>query len=185
MNDEWLSGTYGYQSTHFKIDYRRMQTDVNYRMSYLQTNLLAAMVELGEAANEIPWKPWAATNDTDRQKLFDDGRHRFVGEMVDVLFFVANAFTAAGVTDRELRLAYTAKKRVNEARQESGTYDGLSTDKCERRGCNKALDEPGADVYTTARGRFCSVECVSLAEGHAQHAFIAKRRTVDNERISP
>lgn len=161
MNDEWLSGTYGYQSTHFKVDYRRMQTDVKYRMDYLQTNLLAAMVELGEAANEIPWKPWAATSDTDRQKLFDEGRQRFVGEMVDVLFFVANAFTAAGVTDRELQLAYTAKKRVNEDRQASGSYDGI-TEKCALPGCGRALDEPDlngeTDVITNLAGSYCSVD---------------------------
>lgn len=182
MNDEWLSGTYGYQSTHFKVDYRRMQTDVKYRMDYLQTNLLAAMVELGEAANEIPWKPWAASSDTDRQKLFDEGRQRFVGEMVDVLFFVANAFTAAGVTDRELQLAYTAKKRVNEDRQASGSYDGITSAKCARIGCNKAIDEPGVESYATAHGVFCSVECV--AADNPDHAFIVKRRVANEERIA-
>jgi hypothetical protein len=158
MKDEWLSETYGYQSTHFKVDYRRMQTDVEYRLAYLKENLWAAMVELGEASNELPLKSWAASSPEERQALYEAGRARFVGEVVDVLFFVANALTAAGVTDSELQWAYGSKKRVNENRQASGTYNGVTDEKC--KACHRALDEPGKqDVIVNRLGTYCSIDC--------------------------
>lgn len=161
MNDEWIGQTYGYQSTHFKVDYRRMKTDIDYRMEYLKTNLMAAMVELGEAANEVPWKPWAASTSAERQALYEAGRQRCVGELVDTLFFVANALTSLNVTDSELTWAYESKRKKNVARQESGTYDGITTGKCAMPGCGRALDEPDAngetDVITNTNGSYCSV----------------------------
>jgi hypothetical protein len=178
VKDEWLSETYGYQSTHFKVDYRRMQTDIDYRISYLQTNLTAAMVEIGEAFNEVPWKPWTASTSLERQSLYEAGRHRFVGEMVDVLFFIANALTAANVTDSELQWAYSSKKRVNEERQASGTYDGMTKEKCGADGCTRALDEPGINVVVNAVGQYCSVECAMKMSNEPMYV---KKRTVSNE----
>lgn len=159
MIDEWLAKTYGYQSTHFKIDYQRMKTDVEYRMAYVQMNLFAAMLELGEAADEVPWKPWAASTPEQREQLFQDGRDRYVGELVDVLFFIANALTAAGVTDAELRSKYELKGRINKNRQASGTYDGHQT-KCTNDGCGRALDDPGIAVVVNQHGAFCSMDCL-------------------------
>jgi hypothetical protein len=176
MKDEWLSKTYGYQSTHFGIDYHRMNGDIDYRMDYLKTNLFAAMLEVGEAAAETPWKPWASTSEEERERLFADGRDRLVGELVDALFFIANALTAANVTDTELSDRYAAKKAVNEGRQASGTYNGMTTDKCDRDGCTRATDEPGNDYVTTHIGRFCSVDCAMRAGSDPAHAYI--KRTV-------
>lgn len=182
MKDEWLSTTYGYQSKHFGIDYRRMNGDIDYRIDYLKTNLMAAMVELGEASNEIPWKPWAASSEEERERLFADGRDRFVGELVDVLFFVANALTAANVTDGELVTRYAAKKAVNEGRQASGSYDGMTTGKCERDGCSRATDEPGLEYVTTGIGRFCSLTCAMTAGSDPAHAYMKRTvKPVSNE----
>lgn len=156
LNNEWISQTYGYQSGHFGVDYHRMRTDIDYRIDYLTTNLFAATIEIGEAANEVPWKPWAKG---DKQAIYEAKRDKFVGEMVDVLFFIANALSAAGVTDAELETKYLAKMGVNQARQRQN-YDGVST-KCER--CNGATDEPGHEPFKVAGHLFCSPECAAAA----------------------
>lgn len=158
MRDEWLANTYGYQGTHFGIDYRAFNRDIDARMDYLKTNLFAAMIELGEAANEVPWKPWAKG---DKQAIYEGKRDKFVGEMVDVMFFIANALTAVGVTDTELNERYLAKMQVNQDRQKNG-YDGAST-KCAN--CNGATDEPGMPAPMRSQdGRlFCSADCLFLS----------------------
>lgn len=156
LNNEWLAKTYGYQSTHFGVDYHRMRSDIEYRMTYMKENLFAAVVEVGEAANEQPVKSWAKG---DKQAIHEAKRGKYLGEMVDVLFFIANALTAAGITDAELEQAYLAKMGVNQARRANG-YDGVST-KCEK--CNGATDEPSM-VPVEADGRlFCSADCAIAA----------------------
>lgn len=152
LNNQWLARQYGYQNKNFGVDYGRMIDDIEYRMTYMKENLFAAMVEIGEAANEQPVKSWAKG---DKQAIHKAKRGKYVGEMVDVLFFIANALTAAGVTDAELDRAYLAKMGVNEARQANG-YDGAST-KCEK--CNGATDEPGYEPVEIDGRLFCSNEC--------------------------
>jgi hypothetical protein len=157
LNNEWLSKTYGYQSTHFGVDYRRMETDIEYRLDYIKTNALGMQSEIIEALDETPWKPWASG---DKKAHFDDGRDRYVKELIDVLFFAANALTAAKVTDDELEQRYLAKMTVNQNRQRDG-YDARST-KCAT--CARALDEPNAPEPVRANERlYCSTSCVVAA----------------------
>lgn len=152
LNNEWLARTYGYQSGHFGVDYRKMNANIDYRLEYIKENLFAATVEIGEAANEIPWKSWAKG---DKQAIFEAKRGKALGEIVDVLFFLANTLTALGVSDEELERAYLAKMGVNQTRQAIG-YDGAST-KCSA--CNGATDEPGYKPIKVDDQLYCSSEC--------------------------
>lgn len=137
--DEWLHTQRAYQVETFKVDYPHMQRDVDNRTAYVTMNLNAAFLELGEAQQETPWKPWAKTQD--RQATWDKNRDKFVGELVDVLFFIGNALTAVGCTDEELAVRYQQKMDVNIQRQRAG-YDG--TNKCAN--CGRAFDDAGVKV---------------------------------------
>lgn len=87
--------------------------------AYMRWNTLAAQVELGEAIQEVPWKPWAVDLEPTQEELL-----KFAKEQVDVLHFIGNMLCAAGVTDDVLSNLYLEKMRINEARQATGTYTG-------------------------------------------------------------
>jgi hypothetical protein len=157
----WLDEQYAYQAQTFGINYAAMADDPEELTSYVVMNLTAAQLEVAEAFQEVPWKPWATV---DKGEVWAANRDRFVGEVVDVLFFLANALTAVGVTDQELAERYAAKMAVNRERQATD-YDGKST-KCAQ--CTRALDEPGVtpllnvDGKPTFCGEVCRVECERL-----------------------
>lgn len=128
MFDEWLLTTRVLQRQSFGRDPALLEgADL---AEYVRWNTLAATDELHEALAEVDWKPWTVTDDGFRN------RDAFVGELVDVLHFVANMLVAAKCDDRELSAHYQAKQQKNRDRMASKSYDGRN--KC---GCGRAYDD--------------------------------------------
>lgn len=150
--DDWLHTQRAYQTATYGVSYPEMRENVDKRTDYVTMNLNAAFLELAEAQQETPWKPWAKTADRDEQ--WADNRDKFVGELVDVLFFIGNALTAVDCTDEELAIKYQHKMNVNIQRQRVG-YDG--TNKCE--GCGRAFDDAGVALVGYRHGAPQCVEC--------------------------
>lgn len=122
----WIKETVDLQEEFYKPGLRELpQKELE---DWMRTNVLAAEDELHEALAEISWKPWA------KSEFFN--REAFIGEIVDVLHFVANMLGAANCTDAELNAAYLEKMERNRERQRQG-YTGL--DKCTN--CNRAADD--------------------------------------------
>lgn len=102
------------------------------RCEFIDWNLTAIVQEIGEARDEIAWKPWAK----DRYQFINEVE--LIGEMVDVLHFFINVCLALGVEPDTLLHRYLDKRAVNEQRQADGyTHDTM---KCGT--CGRALDEP-------------------------------------------
>lgn len=153
---DWLERQKAYQEITYGIDYVELwKTDGI--VDYVSTMLTAAQLEVAEAYQEVPWKPWAQLTPEQRTEILGDHSAKVTGELVDVLFFVANALVALGTTDLQLERAYAAKMGVNRQRQVDG-YDGVST-KCAS--CGRALDEPGAaEPVTGHSGKlYCGYIC--------------------------
>lgn len=126
----WLDETQRLQLEAYHHDLQAFVGDD--RADAVMMNILAATDELHEALQEVDWKPWLTVG---RGAWHD--RDAFVGELVDVLHFVANLLVLAGCDDLELSRRYAAKMSLNRRRQTDG-YDGRST-KCS--GCGRALDD--------------------------------------------
>lgn len=137
--DKWLEGQRTYQAETFSVDYGHMASDVNELTAYVTMNLNAAFLELAETQQEVPWKPWAKTEK--RAEVWETGRDKVVGELVDVLMFVGNVLAAVGCSDEELNQRYEEKLAVNRQRQAAG-YDNKN--KC--KGCGRAFDDRGVKV---------------------------------------
>lgn len=131
MFDEWLLSTQILQRQSFGVDPATLEGAE--LAEYIRWNQLAAIDELMEALHEVDWKPWTVTEDGFRN------RDAFVGELVDVLHFVANMLVAAKCSDEELTDRYAEKQDKNRARMASKTYDGIK-DKCTW--CGRAYDDP-------------------------------------------
>lgn len=109
----WLRSTRAFQRRAFNTN---VDTLKGPRLAdYLQYNIAAIFVELGELAQEIGWKPW----DTRRGWV---NRARVVDEAADVLMFLGNILAAAGVTDHEIAAAIERKRADVYKRQLSGKY---------------------------------------------------------------
>jgi len=143
MFDEWLLSTRSLQRQSFGKDPALLEGAE--LAEYVRWNMLAANDELMEALHEVDWKPWTVTEDGFRN------RDAFVGELVDVLHFVANMLVAAGCDDAELTDKYQAKQQKNRDRMASKIYDGRN--KCKF--CGAAFDDeatkctPGESFSTT------------------------------------
>lgn len=125
--DEWLMRTRVLQRESFGVDPAKLEGSA--REEYVRWNVLAAEDELHEALGEISWKPWASS------EFFN--REQFVGELVDVLHFIANLLVMSGVDGPELTSRYSSKQVKNRDRQRDG-YDG-KTGKCPS--CRRDLAE--------------------------------------------
>lgn len=103
------------------------------RGNYVMTMHTAIIKELGEALDEVSWKPWASAQFLNRDA--------YVGELVDVLHLFMNLVLATSedpaMLADEIFTRYCAKNAVNAQRQEDG-YDGVSG-KCRK--CSRALDD--------------------------------------------
>lgn len=157
----WLDRQREYQTRVFGVDYERMWSDPDAveLTRYVTEMFNAAFLELAEAQQETPWKSWAMTEN--RVVAWQECAGKVHGELVDVMFFIANILAALGVTDKGLHERYLAKMGVNEQRQEDG-YDGVST-KCPF--CRRALDEPGTVPFHAANGfDYCSTLCAVADE---------------------
>lgn len=107
------------------------------RINFIKDMYIAATQELGEALDEVSWKPW--TNGDPRFAVL-----AFLNELTDVWCFVMNMWLAAmpHASAEQIALAmttaYDAKMLINFQRQDDG-YDGISS-KCPE--CGRALDDP-------------------------------------------
>lgn len=134
--NKWLAQQREYQRTTFGVDFAEMDNDVDALTAYVTMNLNAAFLELAETQQEVPWKPWAKTED--RAKVWATGRAKVIGELVDVLMFIGNTLAAINCTDAELAQRYDEKLNINRQRQAAG-YDNKN--KCS--GCGRAFDDKG------------------------------------------
>jgi dUTPase len=124
---------------------------------YITWNHTALVIELGEAMNEVGWKPWA----TSRHINYPEALH----EMVDAWHFFMNimlgmaAMAKVPVSDlaQEFQEYYRIKNAKNLERQKQG-YDGVKT-KCAY--CHRDLNElPADDMPRTLRQgdlQFCDI----------------------------
>lgn len=115
------------------------------RVEYVRINILAAIKELGEALDEVSWKPWASG------EWFN--REAFLKELIDVAHFFNNLWLVGTrsepvIAADTLNTLYTEKNRVNADRQDHG-YDGVSS-KCPH--CRRALDDGGLLEATGSDG---------------------------------
>jgi dimeric dUTPase (all-alpha-NTP-PPase superfamily) len=85
------------------------------RDHFVQAMSTALVVELGEALQEISWKPWASG------QWFR--REAYLEELIDVLHFWMNLVLVATDRPEELLTAYMIKHDVNAKRQADG-YTG-------------------------------------------------------------
>lgn len=115
--------------------------DLDERKDFARWNITAAILELGEALEEVPWKPWASTTVENREAA--------IGEVVDALHFIANFLLLIRATGMELTAAYKKKNIKNLQRQIDG-YDGKK-EKCKY--CNRELPET---TYEFDGFNFCS-----------------------------
>ena len=150
---DWLARQRTYQAETYGVDYHAMESDAERLTEYVTMTLHATVHELVEAGQETPWKPWATV---DKAEYWRDHRDKFVGEMVDVLFFVGNALAAVNCTDEELTERYESKMAINHQRQAVG-YDGQN--KCVE--CGRAFDDAG--VFNCADGNKVCLECAGGA----------------------
>lgn len=128
-------------------------------------NHTSLVTELGEALNEVGWKPWT------RNRGWVN-REAFIRELVDAGHFLANLLMAVGCTDEEWERLYREKQDINLKRQREG-YDGVSS-KCP--GCKRALDDPATEcapvefaeyfVHCAVRDRVFSVLARDVVDPH-------------------
>lgn len=121
------------------------------RVAHIKDMALAAIKEIGEALDEVSWKPWTTGEPVLR-------KHAVGGELSDAFQFIMNMWFAAypELSDEDLadRMITTleAKLAVNEARRVSG-YDGEST-KCGA--CRRALDDPAVSCTRQGDHGWCA-----------------------------
>jgi hypothetical protein len=140
---EWLMRTRMLQRMSYGTDPAQLEGDE--RAEYFRTMVAALVFELGEMSNEIGWKTWG----TDRTI----SRAEYVKEGVDVMHFIGNLFTLAGVTDAELNEVYSAKMRVNQERMQRNNYNGRTDGKCPC--CKRSYDDVGKAPTASLLCRIC------------------------------
>ncbi len=145
---KWLDSTKTLQRNAFGVKYPLQGEAL---ADYVTWNATAAMAELGEALQEMGWKPWAKPRGWVNRKAF-------LQELVDAAHFIANMATAVDCTDEEWERLYQEKQNVNEARQVAG-YDGRN--KCP--GCGRAYDTETLNTVATSAGCYPSVDGLTAA----------------------
>lgn len=127
------------------------EMDRNELITYIRTMQQAAVQELGEALNEVDWKPWT----TEPRQV---RRNEYMNELIDVLHFwinmviaVAGKMSANEIAD-EIFTRFALKNRTNAQRQVDG-YDGRSA-KCA--GCGRALDDLGVECRRLGDQGYCA-----------------------------
>lgn len=93
------------------------------RDHYVQAMALALNVEIGEALQEISWKPWATGCWFNREA--------YLVELIDALHFWFNLALVATADPEELFDVYMRKADINAARQRDG-YTGEKCPTCGR-----------------------------------------------------
>lgn len=119
-----------------ELGYDFPEMSMSERIQFIKDMMLAAQQELGEALNEVSWKPWTVG------ERFNTTA--FASELSDAFQFIMNMWFAAmpSLTPTELaeamRETLQLKLIINRKRHSEG-YDGVST-KCPK--CSRALDDP-------------------------------------------
>lgn len=124
-NSELQWAAYGFDPKNSIKDGELTQEGKN----FVTEMMFAAMIEIGEMANEFGWKSWATSRHVNREQA--------IVEAVDAMHFLANMLRVIGCTGEELTQAYRKKQIKNAQRQLDG-YDGV-TDKCAY--CGRDLSE--------------------------------------------
>jgi len=149
--EAWLELQLELQKEHMK-DGDPRSLDPEQRATFVTWNHTAAVLELGEAMNEIGWKPWGTGRDINEEA--------FLKEIVDALHFIGNMVLAAADEAVSTRLLaavlwqmYNDKHQENARRQQEG-YDGQA-EKCPT--CHRELvyldPENGSRLGCTEHGR--------------------------------
>lgn len=89
----------------------RLKNDI-YAQSFITHQTLAAVVELAEAVQETPWKPW--------KKSATYNVEKFQEELIDVLHFLINLFLASGMDAQDVYYKFMEKNKENFDRQDRG-----------------------------------------------------------------
>jgi dimeric dUTPase (all-alpha-NTP-PPase superfamily) len=104
------------QRDSFGIDPMDLSDDA--RNQYVSAMSTALVVELGEALQEISWKPWASG------EWFR--REAYLLELIDVLHFWMNLVLVATDNPMDVIEVYMRKAQINAERQR----DGYTGEKC-------------------------------------------------------
>lgn len=142
------------QQEHMKDgDPRHLDPDA--RATFMTWNATAMFFEVGEAFDEVGWKPWATSRHIQHQA--------FMREMVDAWHFFMNLLIAgSGIEDMgELATVFTqfyVEKNTKNAQRQIDGYDGVST-KCPT--CKRDFAETDPTrAYINVQGvKFCSELC--------------------------
>lgn len=105
-----------------KLGYDFDKMDQPERMQMFRNYMAALVVEQGELAEEVPWKPWRAVSD---QK---DNYRKQCLEWVDCFFFLVDQAIALGLEPQDLEDTFIKKMFANHQRIESG-YNNVTGDK--------------------------------------------------------
>lgn len=81
-------------------------------MEFMRLHTLALQVEIGEALQELPWKPWKKN-----QKL---NSHAFKKELADCQIFLWNLQHGIGLSEKGMRKLISEKIGINHNRQDNG-----------------------------------------------------------------
>lgn len=99
--------------------------------AYVQIMTHSAQHELGEAMDEVGWKPWAASRHMNREQ--------FRAELIDVWHFFMNLMLAGGMSADDLYRGYMEKNAVNHERIAKG-YDGRKCRCCGKEFMDEATE---------------------------------------------
>ncbi len=121
------------------------------RIEYIKEMVLAATDELHEALGEVGWKSWASSRRIDRDA--------YLGELIDVLFFLMDLFIVVDTRGSEVTDRYLKKLAINTTRAK-GTYTGVD-EKCST--CRRALDDPAVTCTPTECGDAHNLGVVELS----------------------
>ncbi len=102
------------QNYQKKLGYDFNTMGLEERMRMFRDYTAALVFELGELAEEAPWKPW---RNADKQKF---NKRKALLEWVDCYFFLVNQTLALGFTAEEIEETFYKKLQVNIGRIKSG-----------------------------------------------------------------
>lgn len=94
------------------VDTDKVQGDPEEQVKWLLNYARAIQQEAAELTDSVPWKWWAKYQKID----LENARV----EVVDLMHFVVSAAQVLGLDAEAFHRLYTAKHKVNQARQESG-----------------------------------------------------------------
>lgn len=94
------------------VDTDKIQGATDQQVTWLLNYARAIQQEAAELTDSVPWKWWARYQKAD----FENAKV----EVVDLMHFVVSAAQVLGMDAAEFHRLYTAKHKVNQARQDSG-----------------------------------------------------------------